>query len=38
MGYINVAENRDNLQSVVNTAMETEFHKIHGISLVAEEH
>jgi len=34
MGYINVADNRDNLQSVVNTATEIEFHKIKGIPLL----
>jgi hypothetical protein len=37
MGYVNVAQNRDNLHTVVNTAMETGFHKIHGISCLSEE-
>jgi hypothetical protein len=29
MGYVNVAQNRDNLCTVVKTAMENGFHKIH---------
>jgi hypothetical protein len=37
MGYVNVAQNRDNLHTVVNTAMETGFHKIHAISRLSEE-